>query len=127
MSSNPNSAGITITTLFNQQARALLRSNESRNNSTNANKRAKAAFFNSVNSTMNNPSISAQKKFGILKTVMQNQKVSCIPPLIQNNETITDPKQKAELINSHFASKTNIQGVDDQVPFLDKKDKKILN
>ena len=53
---------------------------------------------------------------------MQNQKVSCITPLIENNETITDPKQKAELLNSHFASKTNIQGVDDEVPFLDKKD-----
>ena len=30
--------------------------------------------------------------------------------------------KKAELLNSHFASKTNIQGVDDEVPFLDKKD-----
>ena len=58
-------------------------------------KRDEAEFFNSVNSTMNNPSILAKKKFGILKTLMQNQKVSCIPPLIENNETITDPKQKS--------------------------------
>ena len=68
VTSNPDSSQDTITTFFNKQARALVRSNESRNNSTNANKRAKAAFYNSVNSTMNNPSISAKKKFGILKT-----------------------------------------------------------
>ena len=104
VSSNTDSNPDTITTLFNKQARAHLQSNESRNASTNANKRAKANFFNSINSTMNNPSISAKKKFGILKTLMQNQKVSSIPPLIENAETITDPKRKAEILNSHFAS-----------------------
>ena len=122
VTSNPDSSQDTITTFFNKQARALVRSNESRNNSTNANKRAKAAFYNTVNSTMNNPSISAKKKFGILKTLMKNQKISTIPPLIENNETITDPKQKAEILNAHFAAKSNIQGVNDEVPFLDDKE-----
>ena len=50
---------------------------------------------------------------------MQNQKISTIPPLIENNETITDPTKKADSLNSHFASKAKVQGNNDNIPFLD--------
>ena len=58
-----------------------------------------------------------------LKKLMQNQKVSTIPPLIENDVTITDPKKKADILNSHFASKAKVQGNNDEIPFLDKKRK----
>ena len=53
---------------------------------------------------------------------MQNQKVSTIPPLIENDVTITDPKKKADILNSHFASKAKVQGNNDKIPYLDKKE-----
>ena len=53
---------------------------------------------------------------------MQNQKVSTIPPIIENNITVTDPKQKAEILNTQFASKSNVHGASDDTPELEKKD-----
>ena len=117
---NPNISINTTTQLLNRKNRAHLKSTESRNESTYANKRAKNSFFYSVNSVMTNPHISAKKKFGILTKLMKNQKVSTIPPLVEENCTITDAKQKADLLNSHFASKSTVSGADDAPPVLEK-------
>ena len=87
---------------------------------TNANRRAQKAFYNSVNSTMNNPNISAKKKYGILTKLMKSQKISTIPPLIENNQTITDSKQKSDLLNKHFANKSTLPGQHDQPHILGK-------
>ena len=95
-------------------------SHESRNNLTNANRRANKVFYNSINSTMNNPNISAKKKYGILTKLMKNQKVSTIPPLIDNDQTITDPKLKSDLLNQHFASKSTVPCPNDIPPQLNK-------
>ena len=62
-SSNPD----ILITLQNRQNKAYSKATESRNNSTNANKRAKTSFYNSVNSTMNNSFLSAKMKFAIKK------------------------------------------------------------
>ena len=66
----------------------------SSNESTKANLRAKNAFFNTVNSTMQNYEISAKKNLSILTKLMKNQKGSNIPPLIQNGNVINDPKKQ---------------------------------
>ena len=91
-----------ITRLKTKKESAFEKSHEARNNSTNANRRAQKAFYKYVNSTMNNPHISAKKKYGILTGLMKSQKVSTIPPIIENNKTVTDPKQKSILLNKHF-------------------------
>ena len=82
----------------------------------NANKRAKTIFYNALNSTLHNPNISAKKKFSILLKLMKNTKVSSIPPLLENDETVHDPKEKADLLNKHFASKSDVQDRDDIPP-----------
>jgi hypothetical protein len=89
------------------------------NESTKANLRAKNAFFNTVNATMTNYEISAKKKFSILTKLMKNQKISNIPPLIQNDTVIIDAKSKSEHLNDIFVSKASVQGSDDPVPVLD--------
>ena len=89
------------------------------NESTKANLRAKNAFFNTVNARMSNYEISAKKKFSILTKLMKNQKISNIPPLIQNNNVINDSKSKSEHLNDIFVSKASVQGSDDPVPELD--------
>ena len=81
VSSNPNSPVELVTRLRNKKNRAYQKCKTSEKVSNNANRRAKQAFFNTVNSTMKNAEISAKKKFNILTKLMKNQKQSTIPPL----------------------------------------------
>ena len=67
---------------------------------------------------MNNYSISPKKKFSILLKLMKNNKFLPTPPLLENNVTINEPQQKSELFNTFFASKSNVQGANDNPPIL---------
>ena len=83
-----------VTRLLNKRNNALKKSRNSVNESCKANRRAKVAYSNSVNSVLTNPSISAKKKFAILLKLMKNNKISSTPPLIENEHIINDPKEK---------------------------------
>ena len=120
--SDPNCSAETLTRLFIKKTNKYNKSHVARNNSTNANRKASNSFYHSVNNIMNNPHISAKKKFGILTNLMKNNKVTNIPPLIDNNCTITDPEKKANLLNNHFASKSSVTSPTDTPPLLPKHD-----
>ena len=92
------------------------------NSSNLANRRSKIAFYNTVNATMNNFSISAKKKFSILTKLMKNSKFSSIAPLNENDAIINEPKQKSEILNQYFASKSKVNGKNDAPPYLEKID-----
>ena len=89
--------------------------------SHNASKRVKSAYFNSVNNVMNNPAISAKKKFGILKKLMNSQKFSTIPTLVEQEQTYEKPEEKANILNKHFASKSTVTSPEDETPNLEPK------
>ena len=107
-----------ITRFLSKRDNAQKKSRHSANESSKANVRAKAAYNNSVNSLMSNPSISAKKKFGILLKLMKNNKVCSAPPLIENDIIINDPKQKSNLFNDFFASKSTVPNPNDPPPDL---------
>ena len=67
---------------------------------------------------MNNPETSAKKKFSILTKLLNNKEYSSIPPLLENEQIISESKQKSDLLNKHFASKSSVPNADDDVPFL---------
>ena len=90
----------------------------SANESTKANRRVQNDFFNTVNSTMNRNDISAKKKFAILLKLMNNNKMSSIPSLIENNKTVTNNQEKSNLLNNHFSAKATVPNPNDQVPPL---------
>ena len=69
-----------------------------------------------------NPSISAKKKFGILLKLMKNNKVNSTPPLIENENIINDPKEKSNIFNSFFASKSTVPNSNDPAPNLAQKE-----
>ena len=52
---------------------------------------------------------------------MNNKKFFSIPPLLENCQTITDPKHKSELFKKHFASKYTVPNSCDNVPVLPEK------
>ena len=70
---------------------------------------------------MHNSQISAKKKFSILSRLLKTQKVSSIPPLIENGEVVTDNQAKCNLFNNFFSSKATVPGNDDPVPYLEPK------
>ena len=62
-----------LTRFLAKRNKAFTKSRDSANASNLANRRAKYAFYNSINSTINNCNISAKKKFGILLNLMKNK------------------------------------------------------
>ena len=98
--------------------KAFEKSRLSANESTKANRRVKRAYFNTVNSTLNNNCIPAKKKFSILLKLMKNQKNSSKPQLVENGITINDPIKKCDLFNDHFISKSTLPGGHDNAPDL---------
>ena len=107
-----------VTRLSDKKQKSYKRYRSAANESCKGNRRAKLAFFNSVNSTMHNCSISAKKKFSILTKLIRTQKVSSVPPIIENGEIITDSQQKANIFNNFFSDKATVSGNNDPVPPL---------
>ena len=89
--------------------------------SHNASKRVKKEYYNSVNNILNNPEISAKKKFGILMKLMNNKKFTSIPTIIENGINKTKPEEKANILNTYFASKSSVTNPEDEVPLLNPK------
>ncbi len=54
---------------------------------------------------------------------MLNNKVSHIPPVIAKDKIITDPKEKAEILNNLFASKPSVHDANDPPTVLPPKRK----
>ena len=71
---------------------------------------------------MKNVEISAKKKFSILTKLMKTQKVSNIPPILDNGKVVTDAQAKCKIFNDYFASKAAVPGNDNQVPNLPPRD-----
>ena len=51
---------------------------------------------------------SLKTYWSILKTLLNNKKIPCIPALLQDNKYVTDFKKKAELFNLFFAKQRSI-------------------
>ena len=49
---------------------------------------------------------------------MKNNKISRFPPIIENDQVITDPQQKADIFNNFFASKSSVKNAQDPAPNL---------
>ena len=120
-----NNGGVspeTITKLLNRREKTSKNFKTASKESLKANRRAKQAFFNSVNSTMQNFQISARKKFRILTKLMNNTKYSSIASLIEDGKVIEDSQQKSDILNKYFTNKAKVDGDEDEIPLLDKKE-----
>ena len=54
------------------------------------------------------PATSAKTYWSILKTLLTNRKIPCIPPLFHQGKYVTDLKKKAELFNSFFGKQCSL-------------------
>ena len=115
-SNNPRP--VIVTRYLNRRNKALDKSRQSANESTKTNRRVKAAYNNTINSTLYNPSIPAKKKFAILLRLMKNNKFCSTPPLVENDITVNDPLEKSNIFNRFFAAKSTVPNPNDPPPNL---------
>ena len=92
----------TMTKLLNRREKTSKNFKTASKESLKANRRAKQAFFNSVNSTMQNFQISARKKFRILTKLMGNTKYSSIASLIEDGKVTEDSQEKSNILNKNL-------------------------
>ena len=65
---------------------------------------------------------SAKSYWSILKALLNNKKIPCIPPLFHEGKYVTDFKKKAELFNSFFGKQCSIIQNSSKLPLtLNKK------
>ena len=70
---------------------------------------------------------SLKKYWSLPKILLNNKKIPCIPPLLQNNKYVTDFKKKAELFNLFFVKQCSKIDNSNELPlnFLKKTGKSI--
>ena len=65
---------------------------------------SKEKYYTKLSSRLADPLTSPKTYWLILKTFLNNNKISCIPPLFHENKFITGFKEKAELFNHFFVN-----------------------
>ena len=62
---------------------------------------SKEMYYSKLSAKLTNNKINPKCYWTILKTFLNNKKVPCIPPLIHNNQSVTDFKETANFL-THF-------------------------
>ena len=65
---------------------------------------------------LSNPETSSKFYWPILKSFVNDKKISIIPPLYHNGNVIIDFRQKAELFNSFFTEQCSILQNSSELP-----------
>ena len=68
----------------------------------------KERYYLRIFKKLMDPMTSAKTYWSILKSLLNNKKIPCIPPLFHQNKYVTDFKKKAELFNCFFAKQCSI-------------------
>ena len=61
---------------------------------------AKQNYFNKIKKKLCGPLTSTKCYWSLLKTILNGEKVPCIPPIFHNNKYVTDFKEKSEILDS---------------------------
>ena len=69
---------------------------------------AKQRYFNKISKKLCDPLTSTKCYWSLLKTILNEKKVPCIPPIFHNNKYVTDFKEKSEIFNSFFANQCSL-------------------
>ena len=70
---------------------------------------------------------SPKSHWSILKTFLNNKKMSCIPPLVHDDKFITNFKEKAQIFNNFYCCCSLINTNSDLPSILSKTTHKLLS
>ena len=89
---------------------------------------SKKIYYLRISKRLMDPATSAKPYWSLLKTLLNNKKIPCIPPLFHQGKYVTDFKKKAELFNSFFAKQCSIIQNSSKLPLtLNKKTKNSIS
>ena len=69
---------------------------------TNIIKSSKENFYKSLAKKLNDPNTSSKTYWSIMKTFVNGRKIPIIPPLLINNNVISNFREKANIFNNFF-------------------------
>ena len=69
---------------------------------------AKKSFYDSANKDLSNPDINCKKWWSIVYRVCGRENSSSIPPIVENEVTIFDSKEKACIFNEYFVLQSEL-------------------
>ena len=70
--------------------------------------KSKEQYSTRISTKLMDPTKNPKACQSILKTISNNKKIPCIPPIHQNNNYITDFKEKAQFFNNVFAKQCTL-------------------
>ena len=77
---------------------------------------SKEEYYEKLTSQLMNPATSTKKYWSILKTHLNGKKIPLIPPLLHNNEFISDFTEKAQIFNEFFSNQCTPIDNDSEIP-----------
>ena len=70
--------------------------------------KSKEQYYTQISTKLMHPTTSPKVYWLILKTVLNNKKIPCIPPIYHNNNYIADFKEKAQIFDNFFAKQCTL-------------------
>ena len=64
--------------------------------------RCKSKYYKNISKKLCSKAIAPKYYWSLLKTMLNDKKVCCIPPIFQDNKFVTDFSKKADHFNSVF-------------------------
>ena len=69
---------------------------------------AKQKYFNKISKKLCDSLTSTKCYWSLLKTILNQKKEPCIPPIFHNNKYVTDFKENSEFFDSFFANQCSL-------------------
>ena len=83
---------------------------------TNAITNSKLAYYRRIASKLNDPNTAPKTYWSILKSFVNGKKIPLIPPILVNDQLVTDFLEKANLFNEFFTQQCNAIENDSTLP-----------
>ena len=77
---------------------------------------SKQKYYQNLSTKLNNPSTNRKKYWLIIKTLFNGKKVPLIPPLLVNDNFVTNFKEKANIFNKFFADQCIPVSTSSEIP-----------
>ena len=68
----------------------------------------KSKYYENISKKLCSKAIAPKYYWSLLKTMLNDKKVPCIPPIFHDNKFVTDFSKKADLFNSSFAKQCSV-------------------
>ena len=90
--------------------------------------KSKSNYYACLSKKLSDPMTSPKCYWSILKTLLNNKKIPCIPPLLHDDKLITSFKEKADIFNNFLVKQWSLINTNSNLPsVLSKETHKLLS